>query len=253
MLDIEVQREPGHRRNDIVRVDTEAEAVAYYMKFFTELAQPNRLFDSFRDAVPEKTPERAKIVGSLWYHLSEAIVDVLCLALAKLENPRIRHFVVQTAYEELGESSESKIHTDLLRDSLLVADVDENDILAWSGYPDVRDAITSLRDNLDACTSDAEICGVLLGMELIAYENIGNVVDYLSYSDEVARLVAATEWVRLHNTLEEAHIERSVSIFVRYVTSYTARRKFVGKFIQVMHFWERFWASIARAATPAKA
>lgn len=232
---------------------TDPEAIKNYIQFFTDLAQPSELFGSFRDTVPEKTPERAKIIGSLWYHLSEAIVDVLCIALAKIEHPRIRHFVIQTAYEELGESREDKIHTDLLRETLHVAGVDDNDILAWSGHEQVQDAITSLQNDLQACASDAEICGMLLGMELIAYENIANVVDYLGYSKEISRKIADTEWVRLHNTLEEAHIQRSVGIFVRYVTDHVARRKFVQTFTRTMRFWECFWRSIALTAMPARA
>lgn len=223
--------------------------VEQYTKFFQELARPSEIFGNFRKSVPSKTHEGAKVIGSLWYHLSEAIVDVLCTALAKLENPKIRHFVIQTAYEELGEDSEDKIHTDLLRESLRAAGVTDVDILTWSGAKDVHASIESLYENLNSCISDEEICGVLLGMEIIAYENIANVVDYLDYSDDIGRQVRATEWVRLHNTLEEAHIHRSVSVFVRHVSDFTSRRKFVQKFMQTMEFWNEFWAAIARTAS----
>lgn len=223
--------------------------VAEYTRFFQNLARPTVLFDSFRAQVTARTPQRAKVVGSLWYHLSEAIVDILCISLSKLENPRIRHHVIQTAYEELGEDSEAKIHTLLLRECLHIAGVTDADILAWSGHEAVNQCIESLRENLLACVSDEEICGILLGMEIIAFENIGNVVDFLSYSDEVSERVNATEWVRLHNTLEEAHIHRSVSVFVQHVGDFTARRKFVQKYMQTIRFWARFWNAIASAAT----
>lgn len=227
---------------------TQEEMVKQYTSFFQRLARPTDIFNNFQKNVPVKTLQSAKVIGALWYHLSEAIVDILCIALAKLENPRIRHFVMQTAYEELGEDSEDKIHTDLLRESLRAAGVTDVDILTWSGARDVHASIASLRDNLNACVSDEEICGLLLGMEIIAYENIANVVDYLDYSSDVGSKVRTTEWVRLHNTLEEAHIHRSVSVFVRHVPDFTSRRKFVRKFMETMAFWNEFWEAIARTA-----
>ena len=68
------------------------EKVAHYTDFFLELADPDSIFKPFEAQIPEKSRETAKVIGSLWYHLSEAIVDILCTALAKLENPYIRRF-----------------------------------------------------------------------------------------------------------------------------------------------------------------
>jgi hypothetical protein len=223
------------------------ERVTHYTNFFLKLADPDRIFQSFESKIPVKSRDTAKVIGSLWYHLSEAIVDILCVALAKLENPYIRHFVIQTAYEELGENSEKMIHTTLLRQCLKVAGVDESDILKWSGEAGVKEAIDKLHQNLKACKSDAEICGLLLGLEIIAYENIRNVVNSLTYSEAVGKKVMATPWVRLHNTMEEEHIRRAVSVFVRFTPDLTSQRKFVHRFCQAIEFWQQFWGAIAKA------
>lgn len=225
------------------------EKVAHYTDFFLELADPDSIFQPFEAKIPEKSRETAKVIGSLWYHLSEAITDILCTALAKLENPYIRHFVIQTAYEELGENSEDMIHTTLLRQTLKVAGVEESDILKWSGEASVKETIDTLHQNLESCKSDAEISGLLLGLEIIAYENIQNVIDSLTYSDAVGKEVMATDWVRLHNTMEEEHIRRAVSVYVRFTPDFTSQRKFVHRFCQAIEFWQQYWGAIAKAAS----
>lgn len=218
-----------------------------YVDFFNGLSQPDRIFKAFRDAVPERGPVEAQVIGALWYHLSEAIVDILCIALAKLNNPRIRHLVVQTVYEELGEGSLDQLHTDLLRAMLLLAGIEDSHILRWSGHEGINRTLDSLKADLEACGSDAEICGLLLGMELVAYQNVDNVIDYLSYSKEVGAAVSDTPWARLHHQLEEGHIRRAVSVFALYVPDFGSQRKFVRTFMCTIRFWEQFWREIAAA------
>ena len=229
------------------------ERIQQYIRFFNDLSEPERIFEAFRAGVPEKSPNNAKVIGALWYHLSETIVDVLCVALAKLRTPHIRHLVAQTVYEELGEASPDLIHTDLLRRMLLVADVDDVDILRWSGHAGVNRTIDSLMTELHGCSSDAEICGLLLGMELIAYQNVDNVIDYLSFNSEVGAAVSDTPWARLHHQLEEGHIRRAVSIFVDHVPELHEQRPFVRTFMSTIRFWEDFWGEIAAATSSSPA
>lgn len=233
---------------DTVR-SSSIDPVEKYVDFFNDLCAPDQIFEAFRDQVREKSPARAKVIGALWYHLSEAIVDILCVALAKLETPQIRHLVAQTVYEELGEASPDQIHTDLLRQMLRVADVTDVDILRYSGHKGINEAIDGLMGRLHACQSDAEVCGLLLGMELIAYQNVDNVIDYLSYDSEVGTAVSDTPWARLHHQLEEGHIRRAVSIFVDHVTALHDQRQFTKSFMATMRFWSEFWSSIAAEAT----
>ena len=228
--------------------ETMADPVAHYTEFFTRLAKPETIYPVFEAAVPEKSYESAVVIGSLWYHLSESIVDFLCKALGQLESPYIRHFVVQTAYEELGESSESMLHTDLLRHTLKVAGINDNDILEWSGEMGVKASLETLHSHLADCRTDAEIAGILLGLEITAYENIQNVVNAISYSSSVEERVLDTDWVRMHNQMEEEHIRRAVSVFIRFVPDLTAQRKFVHRFCQAMDFWRQFWGAVAVGA-----
>ena len=221
--------------------------ISTYIDFFNDLSKPESIFRAFQAAVPEKTADHAKVIGSLWYHLSEAIVDILCVALAKLKKPRIRHLVAQTVYEELGESSIDSIHTNLLRDMLLLARVDDTDILRWSGHEGINREIDALKGDLEACETDAEICGLLLGMELIAYQNVDTVIDYLSFNEAVGVAVRETPWARLHHQLEEGHIRRAVSVFVDDVPELTSQRHFVRTFMRTMRFWSEFWGQIAAA------
>ena len=221
--------------------------VSSYIEFFNDLSQPQKIFTPFRSALPGRNQTQARIVGALWYHLSEAIVNILCLALSKLENPHIRHLVAQTVYEELGEDSAENIHTDLLRQMLHIAGVHDADILRWSGHEGVNQAIDALMSELEGCESDAEICGLLLGMEIIAYQNVDNVIDYLSHDEQVSAAVQDTAWARLHHQLEEGHIRRAVSVFVRHVPELTNQRQFVRTFMRTIRFWSDFWGEIAAA------
>ena len=161
--------------------------------------------------------------------------------------------VIQTAYEELGETREDDIHTDLLRHTLKCAGVNADDILALSGHRPARAALDALMTRLHGCRSDAEITGILLGMELVAYENIDLVVDYLGYDDATKRRVADTRWTRMHHALEEEHIRRAVSVFVDHVTTPEQRRAFVRCFTDTMAFWREYWSSIADAVLDAQA
>jgi len=227
--------------------------VAQYTEFFFELSGSDALFSKFRSSLPERTPVESKVVGSLWYHLSDAIVDILCIALANIKNTRIRHLVIQTAYEELGESSIDKVHTLLLRDTLAHAGVTTTDILRWSGHEGVNRALGALLDDLRSCTDDAEICGLLLGIEIIAYPNVDNVVDYLSHSEEVAAAVRASEWVRLHHEIDEAHIYRAVRVYVEHMPDLASQRRCVAAFMRAIRFWEEFWEEIATTTRAVRA
>jgi len=223
------------------------ERVAEQTQFFHSLAQADELFGAFRRSVPERSLANSKIVGALWFHLSEAIVDILCIALARLNNPKIRHFVVQTAYEELGEDSPDKLHTKLLLNMLQRAGVNEQDILRWSGHEGVNREIDKLKKDLWDSPSDVEICGILLGMEIIAYQNVDNVLDYLSSSEDVGAAVRATEWAKLHHQLEEGHSRRAVTGGVEHVPDLTSQRRCVAAFMRTIRFWRQFWAEIADA------
>ncbi len=217
--------------------------------FFRRSANAEAIFDGFRRRVIRRDVTRARVVGGLWYHLSEHIVDVLCTALAGLSDPHIRHLVVQTAYEELGENDPNHIHTDLLRETLAVASVSGEDILTWSGHPTIRRLMTDMMEQLRSYQTDAEIAGMLLGMELVAYENIDLVVDYLGHEPAVAEKLAGTRWVRLHHQLEEQHIRRAVGVFVDRVKAPHDQRRFMAAFVDTMDFWRSFWGTIADEAS----
>lgn len=221
------------------------EKISQYTSFFHGLSQPNQIFAPMQAIMEGRNKAECKVVGALWYHLSEAIVDILCIALAKLKNPMIRHLVVQTAYEELGETSPDNIHTDLLREMLHKADITDVDILRWSGHEGVNEAISSLKSQLWNAKTDAEICGILLGMEIIAYNNVDCVVDHLSRNEEVSELVRNTPWTTMHHQLEEGHIRRAVSVFVDYIPNLTGQRDSVAAFMSTIRFWEDFWGEIA--------
>ena len=147
--------------------------VIKWTSYFKEKADIDDIFHNFNQSNLDSV-DHAKIVGRFWYEFSKLAPKVLCICAGKVNCNLIRHYIIQTAFEELGERNHKAIHPELFKDSLRRIDA-----LGITNGP-----IASLRtlelDTLDLF-SESEILGFLLGMELPAEENIESVFSGLSY------------------------------------------------------------------------
>jgi hypothetical protein len=109
----------------------------------------------------------------------------------------------------------------------------------------VTDSLTFLRKALLASSSDAEILGMMLCLEIPACENIETIFTALAYTKRLEQDLAETKFFKFHRQIEIEHIRLSVANFLRFCRTEKEREEFVRGCDQGLNFWSLFWSSVS--------
>ena len=222
--------------------------VLRHTAFFKDLAgrQVGPVFDEFRALPP--TAQKAVATGTQWLRFSESMTRNLPLATAKLENLEARHFMVQTAFEELGERDVAEIHANRFAEAAELAGVTELDQLRFATFAPVTEGLADLSRGVEQATSDATILGIGLGLEIPAEENIEAVFQGLVHDDVDAEELRRTKFFAVHFQNEPEHIRLSVANYLRFVRGRASQQEFMVGFEIALGFWVRFWTGVTQLA-----
>ena len=210
------------------------------LAYFDQIRLSLNIFEVFESSTP-KTIRRAQTLAVTWNEFSSYMPKLLCLAAARLSSNEMRHYVIQTAYEELGMTDVNEIHPDMFFDSTrILGDLTE---VVKSFARDERfvEVIKFLEKSILNYQSDDEILGMLLGLELPAVENIETLLNSLGYNNEVYNDFADHKFFKIHRTIEEFHIKRTVANFLRFCDTQTKKDRFLAGFEDGILFWRNFW------------
>lgn len=200
-----------------------------------------QIFERYQAAVANSPKlERAVVVGSCWYRFSNFVPWLLCHAAAKVSTNRLRHYVIQTAFEELGMRNVDEIHAEMFRQTV----GDTQGVLASRyAHGDERPlaSLEFLRESAQRLDSDGFVLGFLLGMEIPAEENIQTIFDEMSFDAGARTFLENTAFFRLHRQIESEHIRLNVSTFLRFCAAESDRADFRKGVSLALDFWERFW------------
>ncbi|MCX6124800.1 MAG: iron-containing redox enzyme family protein [Proteobacteria bacterium] len=222
------------------------EVVAWSNAFLTRFRE-KQIFEAFEAYHSMPSLVKAKVVGTQWHRFSDLMPYILCAASAKVSNNRLRHYTIQTAYEELGARNSDEIHHEMFWQTAVVAGVNESDRQAMSDEAEVSSALNYLKQVLAASKSDEEILGLLLGLEICAEENIETVFSSLAHSKKLELNLAETKFFKLHRQLEMEHIRLDISIYLRFCqTSIEKTRLFTKGFDSGVEFWAQFWSGVGK-------
>lgn len=206
------------------------------------------LFAEFEAVIHGHRSRRsAALVGTSWLRFSVLMTILPSEAISRLTVSAMRHAVVQTAMEELGERDPNMVHSDLFRSALGDIGIAEEDILNWSGFEPVTRALARLRRHLAEGTSDAYILGLLHGLEIPAEDIIEHLFDALAHDDSARAALEKSDFFKVHRVVEVEHIRRGTANFLAFCPDLDHRMKFAGGFEDALRFWKTWWSGIATA------
>ncbi len=202
-----------------------------------------QIFERFEITAGDQSYEKAVAVAGAWHAFSEFMPWFLCEASARVSNNRIRHYVIQTAFEELGMRREDEIHHEMFWSAAEEVGIGRNVRDRYSRDPKVMGALQMLRETILNTTSDAEILGLLLGLEMPAEENIDTVFFSMSYSEEAERRLGETHFFKIHKMIEIEHVRLTISNYLRFCGTDKRKAQYRTGFEAGTHFWDKFWTA----------
>jgi len=221
--------------------------VLKWTKFFRYRTLARDIFAAMTGVSP--STERARVVSVQWHRFSEFMPAFLCQAAAMVTTNEKRHYVIQTAFEELGMRDVHEIHPDMFWAAAATAGASDADRMRMRGPGPVQSALDDLWRSLVSFRTDPEVLGILLGLEIPAEENIEMIFTSLGYSEPVRAELAKTKFFALHRAIEIEHVRLTVSNFLRFCSTDEQRTQFVRGFDAGLDFWKRYWKSVSEAVS----
>lgn len=191
-----------------------------------------------------KHPEKgALVVGAAWLQFTETVPWLLCSLASNADDNLARHFLIQTAFEELGSRSRGAIHSHLFAKSL---------DLSSSGQARTRQYLEesggfralSVLEKAAQLKGNAQVMGVCLGLELPANENIQTLLVGLGHKSDLLEQLSKSPFFRIHTVVEDEHIRLSVANFLHFCRSENEKLRFKEGFDLGIRFWKEFWGEV---------
>jgi hypothetical protein len=214
--------------------------VLFWTKSFRERANIDQIFEKMKtmNETPSKTT--ANVVGASWLSFSSWVPKLLILNALKVTSNLMRHYIIQIVFEELGSRKKEEIHSDLFAQTLREIGITNLDI--WK----VQDAFgldlfNELYSKSENASSDAEVLGLNLGLEINAKENIETLFNSLAYSEDARSRVENSLFFKIHKIVETEHIRLTVSNFLRFCPTEGDKHDFMNGFDYSIAYWNEFW------------
>jgi hypothetical protein len=237
-------KELGYNTTKEETFTSENPEVIRWREFFEERVNSLGIFEGFERNHPGRSIERARAVGTQWYRFSSFMPWFLCQAAAMVSDNEKRHYIIQTAFEELGMRDVLEIHPELFWDAAITAESTIEDRKRLSCENGVSHALSKLKESLLSFKSDDEILGVLLGLEIPAKENIETIFSSLAHTNELTHKLTDNKFFKLHRQIESEHVRLTVANFLRFCQTEEKKNSFIKGFDVGTHFWNQFWNSV---------
>lgn len=224
----------------------ENEEVKKWTTFFHSEVEKRGIFNQINKRLNTPSKTVANTVGVCWYEFSDFMPWYLVRACSLASNNQLRHYIIQTAYEELGMRKSDEIHPEMFFDAakIVLPNLEEEraQIMGRVGSSRVLD---QLRGFLEGASSDEEILGQMLALEIPAEENIETTFQGLSYSDSARLQLAETQFFQIHRAIELEHVRLNVSNFLRFCNTEEKKERFLIGFDKGLVFWKKFWDEVS--------
>ena len=219
--------------------------ITTWTRRFEDHVVARSIFSDFEKTCPISF-ERACVVGTLWNHFSAFMPWFLCQAAAKMSTNEKRHYVIQTAFEELGMRDVREIHADMFWKAALKTGLTHERAEETSKIPGSSRPLDALRASLLSYNTDEEVLGILLGLEIPARENVETLFQSLAHTPALEEELSLDQFFSLHRQIEIEHVRLTVSNFVRFCKTPEQKERFLIGFRAGLDFWQAFWGTSAR-------
>ena len=213
-----------------------------WTNYFHERMNEKEIFKKFTENLP-KDIDTASIVATGWHVFSTFMTQFLCQAAAMVSNNLARHYVIQTAFEELGMRDSAQIHPDLFWEAAKSIGITVHESVKKENSM-ITASLSNLKSSLLSYTSDMQIFGVLLGLEIPAIENIETVFSSMAYNENAKMALEKDIFFILHREIEVEHVRLTVSNFLRFQKSKKDVDDFIFGFTDGIKFWNDYWAAM---------
>ena len=222
------------------------EEVIKWIDFFNERFRKKKIFETFEGKHPLPDFTKAQVVGSLWYQFSDFMPWFLSQATANADSNEVRHYIIQTAFEELGMRDVHEIHPEMFWGVVKASGVSDADRARLGRNHGIKQVLAFLKTSLLECKTQSEILGMVLGLEMPAQENIESIFYSVAHSKEVEAMLTESKFFKLHRQLEEEHIRLAISNFLRFCPSQVEKQEFIKGYDLGITFWEMFWENASK-------
>ena len=210
---------------------------------FQKLVEKRAAFPRFWQDLPADKAT-AISVAVQWHRFSELVPQFLCLAASKVSTNQKRHYVIQTAFEELGMRDAGQIHCDTFKSAASLTGITAEEFIRWQKSYPLQQALDNLEAQMMDANDDDTIFGLLLGLELPAEENIDTVFKGLCHQESLEQVLHQTFFFKIHLAVEIEHIRLTVSNFLRFCSTKEQKERFLEGVNSALDFWDRFWSSV---------
>ena len=216
-----------------------------WTKFFHQRSDIDNIFGKFARTTKDIKIDKAIAVASQWYRFSSFMPWFLSRAASMVSDNEKRHYVIQTAYEELGMRDVEEIHPEMFREAAVEAGVKDECFKQLTNYEPVTKQLGWLANQLIQCDSDSEVMGMLLGLECPADENIDTIFNALAHNEIAKHQASESKFFKLHRAIETEHVRLTVSNYIRFCPDQTKKEQFIRGFDSGINFWRGFWGEIS--------
>lgn len=215
--------------------------VIHWTKIFHDQVNKLNAFSEIEKSINKPSAQAATVVAIAWHRFSDFMPGFLCRAAAMVSTNTIRHYVIQTAFEELGMRDVNDIHPHMFWQAAELVGIRSTDKLRIAHLDQVDKVLADLEESLIQSNSDGEILGLLLGLEIPATENIETLFESMAHSTEAKEALTQSRFFTIHRQVEPEHVRLTVSNFLRFCSSQKDKERFQAGFENGIQFWKKFW------------
>ncbi len=197
----------------------------------------NKIFSDFNDSILKADDISALYVGATWSNFTAYVPKLLCGLASKAKSNLLRHYLIQTAFEELGGRNHKLIHCGLFDEAGSIIGFD----FRSSAKNIHQESLVKLANILNHNLSDSEIIGVTLGLEFPANLNISTLIESIAHTPLLQARLLKTPFFQIHTLIEDEHIRLSVANLLRFCTRPNELDKALVRFDEAIAFWRLFW------------
>ncbi len=194
---------------------------------FNFIADEKRVFEKEIN----QNQETASNVANFWYSFSFLMPSLLVQAANNLERSNERETLLTIAREERGEV-DGIPHFKMFSEACALVGLSPR-LLDLTVLDDLM-LYTLKSDN-------HKTLGLCFGLEVIANENIEYLFQSLISTPKDAKLLANTDFFRIHRLNEDTHIEMNFNNFKKYCLTAEDKESFMAGFNYALTFWKIFW------------
>ncbi|OUS00178.1 hypothetical protein A9Q84_03065 [Halobacteriovorax marinus] len=220
-----------HANNDVAEARVE----------LFEHAKSYKVFDHLKHI--ERSHQLRNVCGSTWYYFSKKVPLLLLAIASQSGNRSFQENIEHVANDELGFGKPEQNHARLFKNSLEKCGLKFSKLSEINEYI-VNKEIDKLIENVKTDDHEYFFYGIVLGLEIVAYENIYTLLDLISL--EQREEIIKTPYFSTHLIAEDEHINLNILNYLEASKENEKCSQYMDGFTAGLQFWQKFWLDVSQ-------